>query len=98
MSNPSLRASIIAALCLLLGLLGGCSALRLGYGQADALAFRWLDSYADFDGPQALRVREALASWFTWHRRTQLADYADALTRLDAEVLADTTPERVCGW
>jgi hypothetical protein len=81
-----------------LGLLGGCSALRLGYGQADALAFRWLDSYADFDGTQSLRVREALATWFTWHRRTQLADYADTLTRLDAEVLSDTTPERVCGW
>ncbi|HEX7438884.1 MAG TPA: DUF6279 family lipoprotein, partial [Caldimonas sp.] len=27
-----------------------------------------------------------------------LVDYADALMRLDAEVRADTTPERVCGW
>lgn len=89
---------MIAALCVALSLLGGCSALRLGYNQADWVAFRWLDSYADFDDAQAARVREALRSWFAWHRRTQLADYADLLLRIDAEVPADTSAERVCGW
>ena len=79
-------------------LLGGCSVLRLAYGQADALAFRWLDGYVDFDGPQTRRVRDALASWFAWNRSTQLSDYAALLARIDATVLADTTPEAVCGW
>lgn len=98
MSNPLLRATIIAVLWSALALLGGCSALRLGYGQADTFAFRWLDAYADFDDAQSLRAREAIAAWFSWHRRTQLADYADLLLRIDAEVLADTSAERVCGW
>ena len=59
---------------------------------------RRLDGYADFDDAQSLRVREEIAAWFAWNRRTQLIDYADLLLRIDAEVLADTSPERVCGW
>ena len=97
-SQRLLRASLIAALCVALFLLNGCSALRMGYSQADWLVYRWLDRYADFDEAQAVRVREAITSWFAWHRRTQLPDYADLLLRIDAEVLADTSPERVCGW
>ena len=96
MPRSLLRASIIAALCAALMLLSGCSAIRLAYGQADALAFRWLDRYAEFDDAQALRVREALTAWFSWHRRTQLPDYADLLASLEADVLTDTTAERVC--
>jgi hypothetical protein len=98
MPSPLLRAPIIAALLLVLVLLAGCSALRLGYGQADSLAFRWFDGYAEFDDAQSLRVRQAIAAWFDWHRRTQLGDYAELLDRIDAEVLADTTPQRVCAW
>ena len=90
------RASLIAALCLALVLAGGCSALRLGYNQADWVAFRWFDSYADFDEAQAAHARAALKSWFAWHRRTQLTDYADLLAKIDAEVPADTSAERVC--
>ena len=92
------RAAIIAALVALATLLGGCSALRLGYGQADVFAFRWLDGYADFDAVQARRVRQALEAWFGWNRKTQLDDYARLLGRLEDAVLADTTPESVCGW
>ena len=95
---PLLRRTIIAVACLVLALLTGCGMLRLGYGQADVFAFRWLDSYADFDDAQALRVREALNRWFGWHRRTQLPDYADLLLRIEAEVRADTSADRVCGW
>jgi len=101
MSSPSslLRASIIAVLTVALALTtGGCSALRLGYGQADTLVYRWLDGYADFDGIQGSRVRRAIGEWFEWHRRTQLPDYAELLTRVEAEVSADTTPQRVCQW
>jgi Family of unknown function (DUF6279) len=92
------RNALIAALCVVLSLLGGCSALRVGYNQADWLAYRWLDNYADFDDAQALRVRDAIVVWFAWHRKTQLIDYADLLLRIDADVLADTSPERVCRW
>jgi len=101
MSSPSslLRTSIIAVLAAALLLaMAGCSALKLGYGQADTLVYRWLDGYADFDGVQGGRVRRAIAEWFEWHRRTQLVDYAELLGRLEAEVSTDTTPQRVCEW
>ncbi len=83
---------------MLLALLSGCSALRLAYGSAPELAYWWLDGYADFDGTQTPRVREAIGQWFAWHRRTQLPDYAALLQRAQAEALADTTPERACAW
>ena len=70
--------------------------LRLGYGQAPDLAYWWLDGYVDFDDVQTPRVRAALADWLAWNRRTQLADYVALLARSEVEVLANTTPERVC--
>ncbi len=77
----------------------GCGlAVKIGYGQGSPLAFRWLDSYVDFDDAQSLRVRSALDDWFTWHRRTQLVDYADLLARARAEIPAPSTPERMCSW
>ena len=93
-----LRNWIIATLCSVLVLLSGCSALRIGYGTAPDLVYWWLDRYADFDGDQTPRVREALAQWFAWHRRTQLPDYAVQLARMRVEVQADTTAARVCEW
>jgi Family of unknown function (DUF6279) len=93
------RRWIIGVSCLLLALaLGGCSAVRFGYNQAPELAYWWLDGYADFDDTQSPRVRDALARWFAWHRRTQLPDYAALLARAQVDVLADTTPDRACGW
>ena len=79
-------------------LLGGCSALRIGYGTAPDLGYWWLDRYVDFNDAQTPRVREAIRQWFVWHRRTQLPEYAAQLARAQTEVLADTTPARVCEW
>lgn len=92
------RRWIIGLLCALLAALGGCSIVRLGYGQAPELLYWWLDGYVDFDDAQTPRVRDAIAQWFAWHRRTQLPDHADLLARAQVEVLADTTPERACAW
>jgi len=80
-------------------LLSGCGlALRIGYNQGASLALRWLDSYAEFDDAQTLRVRAALDEWFAWHRRTQLPDYADLLARARAELPGSATAERMCAW
>jgi hypothetical protein len=93
------RSRIIAALALLLAsALAGCSFVKLGYGQASPLLYRWLDRYVDFDEAQALRVRAALDEAMAWHRRSQLPDYVELLVRAEAEVTADITPERMCGW
>jgi hypothetical protein len=92
------RALIIVALCGVLGLTTGCSALRIAYGSAPDLVYWWLDRYIDFNATQTPRVREAIKQWFAWNRRTQLPDYALMLERARVEVLSDTTPARVCAW
>ncbi len=79
-------------------LLGGCSAVRVGYNQAPTLAWWWLDGYMDFDAEQAPRVKDALAQWFAWHRTTQLPDYAELLAAARAQVLQPATPQQVCRW
>ncbi len=79
-----------------MALMSGCSMVRLGYNQAPELAYWWLDAYVDFNDLQTPRVRDALAQWFAWNRRTQLPDYVALLQRAEAEVQADTTTERAC--
>jgi len=79
-------------------LAGACSLVRMTYPQLPTIAYWWLDGYADFDKLQSERVREQLADWMRWHRATQLDDYAALLQRARVEVLADTTPSRVCQW
>ena len=97
--RPLVRRSIIGALAAVLVVAtAGCSLVKIGYGQASSLAYRWLDRYADFDNEQSLRVRAALDDTLAWHRRTQLPDYVQLLARAEAEVAADSTPERMCAW
>ncbi len=79
-------------------MVSGCSALRFGYNQAADLAYWWLDGFVDFNEAQTVRVRDAIGNWFTWHRSTQLPDYAQLLVQAQGEVLADSTPARVCEW
>lgn len=83
---------------LLLSVLGGCSALRLGYSQAPDLAYWWLDGYVDFSEAQTPRVRDALTAWFKWHRATQLPDYAALLSKAQAQLVEPTTPTQACQW
>ena len=92
------RSLIIGGVVSLSALLGGCSALRIGYSTAPDLVYWWLDGYIDFNNTQTPRAREAIQQWFAWHRRTQLPDYAAQLARAQTEVLADTSAARVCEW
>jgi hypothetical protein len=78
--------------------LAGCSTLRLGYDQGPSLARWWIDGYLDLAEEQKPLVRDALVQWFSWHRRTQLGDYANLMARAQREVLETATPEQVCRW
>ncbi len=60
-------------------LLQGCSAVRLGYGNADSLARWWIDQYLDLSPEQDALTRERLARLTVWHRKTQLPDYVALL-------------------
>ena len=88
------RGLIILAL---LPLIVACSAVRLTYNQGSALAYWWLNGYADFNAEQTPRVKAALDAWFAWHRATQLGDYAQALAALQTQIVDKVTPAQVCG-
>ena len=60
-------------------LLQGCSAVRLGYGNAESLARWWFDQYLDMSPEQDAMARERLARLHAWHRKTQLPDYVSVL-------------------
>ncbi len=87
-------------------ILQGCSAVRLGYGNADSLARWWIDQYLDLSPEQDALSRERLAKLFAWHRKTQLPDYVALLrqgktfaagqpTANDALALSDNIIRRV---
>ena len=98
LQTRKLRCWIITALCGVLMLASGCSALRIGYSQAPDIVYWWMDGYLDFTSAQTPRVRAMLEQWFAWHRSTQLPDYAALLAKAKTEALADTTAARVCEW
>ena len=60
-------------------LLQGCSAVRFGYGNADALTRWWIDQYLDLSAEQDLLVRERMAGLHAWHRKNQLPEYIAVL-------------------
>jgi hypothetical protein len=91
-----MRSRIIGLLLALAFALAGCSSLRFAYNSAPELAYWWLDGYADFDDAQALRVREHLADFQRWHRRTQLADHARWLAGVRERLPEQATPEQAC--
>jgi hypothetical protein len=76
--------------------LGGCSAVRLGYNAAPDLMYLWLDSYLDFDNPQARRINAELKGLHRWHRSEELPLLADLLQ--GAQTLATQNPDgtRLC--
>lgn len=83
---------------LLAALLGGCSALRLAYDQGPTVARWWLDGYLDIRDAQQPLVRQAISTWFDWHRRTQLPDYVQLLDRAQREVTEPVHADQLCRW
>jgi hypothetical protein len=78
--------------------LAACSALKLGYNQADRLTYWWLDTYLDFSEAQAPHVRRHISAFWAWHRKTQLSDGAHLLDLARQEVALDVTPGQLCQW
>lgn len=90
------RAIIGLTVVILAVLTSACSTIRFGYGQAPTLAYHWMDSWVDFDEPQGVKATDALQGMLGWHRRTQLPDYAQWLSRAASQMARDTTPDEVC--
>lgn len=81
---------------LVVGLLAGCSMVRLAYTQADHAMYWWLDSYLDFSDTQSSRVREDLARLFAWHRRQELPGYASVLASVRDQAAGPVDAAAVC--
>jgi hypothetical protein len=65
---------------LLLALAAGCTALRLGYTQADVILGWRANSYFDLDADQRRDFAGRLDRLLAWHRYEQLPEYATFLT------------------
>lgn len=85
---------IISAL--LLVLMTGCSAVKLGYNNAPSLLYWWLDGYLDLNEAQSLQVREGLTTLHAWHRSQALPAYADSLQKMQRLVPGKASPEQLC--
>ena len=94
----SARVVMAAALLATALLMSGCATLRWGYSQGSTLGYWWLDRYAGFTDTQAPQVRAALAQWFDWHRREQLADDVALLEQAARAAPDALSAAQVCSW
>lgn len=63
-------------------LLAGCSALRLGYNNADTLALAYIDAHLELDPAQKEIARAGLSELFAWHRKHELPRYIEQLSAM----------------
>lgn len=84
----------VAVLVLLL--LQGCSAIKLGYQQLPTLSYWWLDSTVSFSGAQTTATKEAIDKLYQWHRREELAGYGELLQRIGQLSAGPLQAEQVC--
>jgi hypothetical protein len=73
-------------LILCLAALGGCSLLRIGYGQLDTYAAWTADRYFDLDVEQRQEFHRRFDRLHAWHRYEQLPDYAAFLGEVRGRV------------
>jgi len=86
----------IVLFSLLVCLLQGCSAIKLGYNKVDDLAYWWLDGYADFSKSQSEKLHVSLEQLLRWHREQELPAYALILQQAQGLVSENMTPSQVC--
>ncbi len=82
---------LLFSLCLL----GSCSTARLGYSNADTLAYWWLDGYVDFNSSQKAKVKRDIDQLLSWHRTTQLPQYVQLLSQTQNTLAASPGPVEI---
>lgn len=87
-------ARLIVALFVAL-LVSGCSAVRLGYGNAETITRWWIDQYVDMSQEQDALARDRLARLHAWHRKSQLPDYVGLLRQCQSLVNSQGTADNV---
>ncbi len=79
-------------------LVAACTAVKVGYNNADTLITHSVDSYFDLDDEQAELVRDRVRELQRWHRRTQLAAYSELIHRAQVRVGGKVTTADVLGF
>lgn len=74
--------ALILIACLLTQATGCGFATRLAYNHLDWIAFGRIDDYVDLERAQRRALEGTFNDWWHWHRRTQMAEYADFLREL----------------
>jgi len=74
----------------------GCSAVRLGYDQADHLGYWWVDHYLDLSSDKSRQFKTDLKALHAWHRQTQLPEYARLASGLSARMSSEPSSAEVC--
>jgi hypothetical protein len=82
-------------LLFVVALLGGCSMVRLGYGQLDTVAAWMADDYFDLDAQQKDEFVKRFDRLHEWHRYEQLPDYAAFLSQARTRVQQGLTRDDV---
>lgn len=79
-------------------LLGACSAIRIGYNNADSLIVYSLDDYLDLSSEQSTLARQRANALLAWHRSTQLRDYVQMIDAARAKLAGTVTPTDVLAF
>jgi hypothetical protein len=86
---------VLASLIALVVFLGGCSAIRTVYNQADHVAAWRVDDYFDLSDEQKRMFRADFERAHAWHRATQLTAYAGLLEAMDRRLVRGPALEDV---
>ena len=74
----------------------GCSTVHLGYDQANHLGYWWIDRYLDLSSEKSVQLKADLKALHTWHRQTQLPEYARLTSALASRMESDIPATEVC--
>ncbi len=80
----------------ILALLSGCSAVRLGYDQAEPVLRWWADRHLELSASQSRWLKDELRQFHRWHRQNELPVYADLAAALARQSTGDVTSAQVC--
>ena len=78
-------------------ILGGCTALRLAYDNADTYLLYRANSYLDLDSKMSDELDDRIDEFFAWHRKNALPQYA-RLSEEAAKRLADGLSREDIVW
>lgn len=78
------------ALLLLLGQLGGCGIISLGYNYSDVYLRYTINSYTSFNKEQKAEIHQDVDEFMRWHRKVMLPEYVSFLRALQHKVESGT--------